>query len=1068
MKITFSFLSCVLTYSGTKAPEIFKAFHNVLFDAEGKPTPELQHILDSRINLSSLSTIISKAGAKVPEAFKKLHDILFDAEGNLTPELQHAFDSGIRITSIFRVLVQSGINHARVFKAFHDVLFNDTGKPTPELQHILNSKISFSSISSALSGSGVRIAEAFKKFHDVLFNDRGKPTLELQRILDSKISSRALLNVLAKAGANAAQAFKKLHDVLFHAEGIPTPELQHILNSELTLANFFSIVANAGTNAAEAFKTNISSSSNILLVLSKISRSVGEKAEANFLVRAIGKVLDKLQYIHQCSDQDLPSEISSTIGRDGLVEASKSRYLVTDNILIDKDQSEKYTLTQFKEKLKKEGKVKYEEGIENYVRYNHGAPDFNYEFNIEKNHSKIMIAKVAYLVDRTVYGVFLATNESIAPKTFLGTYVGTGMEDNKEMNQHVLEHDSTVSIVSEKGRNWASYMNHVSTGNSNVRYNYESPAQRYNRAKDFYYDYVIDLDKEITRDLGYRGSKHFVVTKLFKQIYDKHNSQEEYASSRAVLSLEGLDVPIYVVTFRDKKWSFDRYDRQQQITLLMFACYLGQEDTIKLLLEKKDDVTHEQLLYCVPTDGHRLSCIKRPKPGNINGEFGVIIPRKTVMELLKILDECNEINVKLSDIKIKFTCGEYILISKLIDGTFPNYKPVIPASQDKHMITESKKLSDVIDRVSVIVSDKVKSIKFSLQEKLLTLHSNSQECNDATESIEVDYNEAPIEIGFNSRYLLDVLSCIKNKYKFSLADEERNNDKQKALDNAISQIEKAFDKGAIMKLKQNPVEKIDTISTGSIALDSALGVVGLPKGRIIEIFGPESSDTGEQALHIVEYLVCSGAVDVIVIDSVAALTPRAEIEGDMGDQHMGLQARLGLRKLTSVVSKVNCILIFINQIRMKIGVVYGNPETTTGGNALKFYTSVRLDIRKVGVIKEKENIIGNETRVKVVKNKVAPPFREAKFDIMYNEGISKLGEIIDMGAKLGVLEKAGAYYSYNNTRLGQGRENVKTYLKTNKEVANEIEMKIRDLLRNHGNSIIIDEDSEQLLEESVF
>ncbi|MFT4314915.1 MAG: recombinase RecA [Wolbachia pipientis] len=350
--------------------------------------------------------------------------------------------------------------------------------------------------------------------------------------------------------------------------------------------------------------------------------------------------------------------------------------------------------------------------------------------------------------------------------------------------------------------------------------------------------------------------------------------------------------------------------------------------------------------------------------------------------------------------------------------------------------------------------------------------------------------------------------------------EERNNDKQKALDNAISQIEKAFGKGAIMKLKQNPVEKIDTISTGSIALDSALGVGGLPKGRIIEIFGPESSgkttlalhviaeaqkkgglcafidaehaldviyahklgvktddlvisqpDTGEQALHIVEYLVCSSAVDVIVIDSVAALTPRAEIEGDMGDQHMGLQARLlshGLRKLTSVVSKANCILIFINQIRMKIGVVYGNPETTTGGNALKFYTSIRLDIRKVGAIKDKENITGNETRVKVVKNKVAPPFREAKFDIMYNEGISKLGEIIDIGAKLGVLEKAGAYYSYNNTRLGQGRENVKSYLKANKEIANEIEIKIRDLFKNHDNSIAIEEEREQLLEESVF
>lgn len=350
--------------------------------------------------------------------------------------------------------------------------------------------------------------------------------------------------------------------------------------------------------------------------------------------------------------------------------------------------------------------------------------------------------------------------------------------------------------------------------------------------------------------------------------------------------------------------------------------------------------------------------------------------------------------------------------------------------------------------------------------------------------------------------------------------EEKSSDKQKALDNAISQIEKAFGKGAIMRLKQNPVEKIDTISTGSIALDAALGVGGLPKGRIIEIFGPESSgkttltlhviaeaqkkggacafidaehaldviyarklgvntddlvisqpDTGEQALHIVEYLVCSGAVDVIVVDSVAALTPRAEIEGDMGDQHMGLQARLlshGLRKLTSAVSKANCILIFINQIRMKIGVVYGNPETTTGGNALKFYTSIRLDIRKIGTVKDKESITGNETRVKVVKNKVAPPFREAKFDIMYNEGISKLGEIIEMGTKLGVVEKAGAYYSYNNTRLGQGKENAKTYLKTNKEVANEIEMKIRDLLRNSDNPITDDEDSQQPLEESTF
>ncbi|WP_375604006.1 recombinase RecA [Wolbachia endosymbiont of Anurida maritima] len=351
--------------------------------------------------------------------------------------------------------------------------------------------------------------------------------------------------------------------------------------------------------------------------------------------------------------------------------------------------------------------------------------------------------------------------------------------------------------------------------------------------------------------------------------------------------------------------------------------------------------------------------------------------------------------------------------------------------------------------------------------------------------------------------------------------EEKNSDKQKALESTISHINKLFGTGSIMWADQNPIQEVPRISTGSIALDVALGG-GLPKGRIIEIFGPESSgkttlalhamaeaqknggvcafidaehaldllyasklgvnvtasnlmisqpNSGEEALQIVERLVCSSAVDVIIVDSVAALTPRAEIEGDMGDQHMGLQARLlshGLRKLTSIVSKTNCTLIFINQIRMKIGVVYGNPETTTGGNALKFYASIRLDIRKVGVIKDKENITGNETRVKVVKNKVAPPFREAKFDIMYNEGISKLGEIIDMGAKLGVLEKAGAYYSHNNTRLGQGRENVKTYLKTNKEVANEIETKIRDLLRNHDNSITIDEDSEQLLEESVF
>ncbi|CAH58585.1 recombinase RecA [Ehrlichia ruminantium] len=332
-----------------------------------------------------------------------------------------------------------------------------------------------------------------------------------------------------------------------------------------------------------------------------------------------------------------------------------------------------------------------------------------------------------------------------------------------------------------------------------------------------------------------------------------------------------------------------------------------------------------------------------------------------------------------------------------------------------------------------------------------------------------------------------------------------NHDRQKALDNAISQIEKAFGRGAIMKLKQGAIEKIDSIPTGSIALDTALGIGGFPKGRIIEIFGPESSgkttlalhviaesqkkggncafidaehaldimyarklgvntgdlivsqpDTGEQALHIVEYLICSGAIDVIVVDSVAALTPRAEIEGDMGDQHMGLQARLlshALRKLTSIVSKANCILIFINQIRMKIGVVYGNPETTTGGNALKFYSSVRLDIRKVSAIKDKDVIIGNQTKVKVVKNKVAPPFKQVDFDIMYNEGISKVGEIIDMGVKLNIVEKAGSYYSYNSVRLGQGKENAKLYLKNNPSTADEIEQKIRASLQASDNDV---------------
>ena len=350
-----------------------------------------------------------------------------------------------------------------------------------------------------------------------------------------------------------------------------------------------------------------------------------------------------------------------------------------------------------------------------------------------------------------------------------------------------------------------------------------------------------------------------------------------------------------------------------------------------------------------------------------------------------------------------------------------------------------------------------------------------------------------------------------------------NQERQNALDNAISQIEKAFGRGAIMKLKQRAIEKIDSTSTGTIALDTALGIGGFPKGRIVEIFGPESSgkttlalhviaesqkkggncafidaehaldimyarklgvntgdlivsqpDTGEQALHIVEYLVCSGAIDVIVVDSVAALTPRAEIEGDMGDQHMGLQARLlshALRKLTSIVSKANCVLIFINQIRMKIGVVYGNPETTTGGNALKFYSSVRLDIRKVSAIKDKDLIIGNQTKVKVVKNKVAPPFKQVDFDIMYNEGISKVGEIIDMGVKLNIIEKAGAYYSYNGIRLGQGKENAKSYLKTNYTTADEIEQKIRNMLASDSDVTCFNtEGSDNLheVEEAIF
>ena len=322
-------------------------------------------------------------------------------------------------------------------------------------------------------------------------------------------------------------------------------------------------------------------------------------------------------------------------------------------------------------------------------------------------------------------------------------------------------------------------------------------------------------------------------------------------------------------------------------------------------------------------------------------------------------------------------------------------------------------------------------------------------------------------------------------------------DKTKALDAALSQIELAFGKGSIMRLGKNQkAVEIETIPTGSLGLDIALGVGGLPRGRVVEIYGPESSgkttltlhviaeaqkkggvcafvdaehaldpvyarklgvnledllisqpDTGEQALEITDTLVRSGAIDVLVVDSVAALTPRAEIEGEMGDAQPGLQARLmsqALRKLTASISRSNTMVIFINQIRMKIGVMYGSPETTTGGNALKFYASVRLDIRRIGAIKDREEVVGNQTRVKVVKNKVAPPFKQVEFDIMYGEGVSKVGELIDLGVKAGVVEKSGAWFSYDSTRLGQGRENAKVFLKANPEIANRIETAIRE------------------------
>ena len=339
----------------------------------------------------------------------------------------------------------------------------------------------------------------------------------------------------------------------------------------------------------------------------------------------------------------------------------------------------------------------------------------------------------------------------------------------------------------------------------------------------------------------------------------------------------------------------------------------------------------------------------------------------------------------------------------------------------------------------------------------------------------------------------------KNNLKIVKTDDKKEKElkeKNKSLDAAISQIDQNFGKGSVMRLGQQQALDIEAVSTGSLSLDLALGIGGLPKGRIIEIYGPESSgkttlalqvvaeaqkaggicafvdaehamdpiyakklgvkteellisqpDTGEQALEITDTLIKSGSISVLVVDSVAALTPKAELEGEMGDHHVGLQSRLmsqALRKLTGSVSKSNTMVIFINQIRMKIGVMFGNPETTSCGNALKFYSSVRMDIRRIGAIKEKDEIIGNSTRVKVIKNKVAPPFKVVEFDLMYGKGISKLGELIDLGAKAGVVEKSGAWYAYKGEKIGQGRENAKTYLQKNPEVAVEIEKIIRD------------------------
>jgi recombination protein RecA len=342
-------------------------------------------------------------------------------------------------------------------------------------------------------------------------------------------------------------------------------------------------------------------------------------------------------------------------------------------------------------------------------------------------------------------------------------------------------------------------------------------------------------------------------------------------------------------------------------------------------------------------------------------------------------------------------------------------------------------------------------------------------------------------------------------------------DREKALDAALAQIDRAFGKGSAMKLGSREAIEIDAVSTGSLGLDIALGIGGLPRGRIIEIYGPESSgkttlalhtiaeaqkaggtaafidaehaldpgyakklgvdidelivsqpDTGEQALEIADTLVRSNAVDILVVDSVAALVPRAEIEGEMGDSHVGLQARLmsqALRKLTGSINRSKCMVVFINQIRMKIGVMYGSPETTSGGNALKFYASVRLDIRRIGQIKDRDEIVGNTTRVKVVKNKVAPPFKQVEFDIMYGKGISKMGEILDLGVKAGIVEKSGSWFSYDSTRIGQGRENSKSFLLENPEISQQLENAIRGKEEEVAEEMMTGPESDEALDE---